>query len=235
MNTGIQKLFSEVAGTYELVNHVLTLGMDVLWRRKAAREAASGGGSAFLDVCSGTGETAVYLSRIGRAGTRVNARDFSLPMVREARRKADTRTVTFTIGEAAGLPFPDGSFDAVTISFATRNINTSRDHLLACFREFERVLAPGGRFVNLETSQPVNPILRRLLHAYVGTVVRPVGRLISGSDAGYAYLSATIPRFYTACELAGILRDAGFARVDHRLLLGGVAAVHVARKATPPD
>jgi demethylmenaquinone methyltransferase/2-methoxy-6-polyprenyl-1,4-benzoquinol methylase len=230
MNRGIQNLFSEVAGTYEVVNHVLTLGMDVLWRRKAAREAASGGGTTFLDVCTGTGETAVMLSRLAGNGARVHAVDFSIPMLREARRKARARSITFSIGEASRLPFPDRSMDAVTVSFATRNINTSREHLLACFREFERVLVPGGRFVNLETSRPAHPFLRKLLHVYVGTAVRPVGRLISGSDAGYAYLSATIPRFYPAAELTRILEEAGFARVDCRLLLGGVAAVHVARK-----
>jgi demethylmenaquinone methyltransferase/2-methoxy-6-polyprenyl-1,4-benzoquinol methylase len=230
MDKGIQKMFSSVAGTYELVNRVLTVGLDAKWRRKAARIAGARGGKNWLDICSGTGETAMHLQRLAAAGTRVFAADFCPPMLEKARQKIEAQDVLFAVADAGELPFRKESFDLITISFATRNINTSRDALLGCFREFHRLLVPGGCFVNLETSQPRSGSLRRLFHLYVELLVKPVGRYISGSRAAYVYLSHTIPRFYDAQELAELLWEAGFSSVRFHNLLGGVAAIHEAVK-----
>lgn len=230
MNKGIQQVFTEVPKTYELVNHVLTFGMDILWRKKAVREAASGGGSTWLDVCSGTGETAAYLRRLAPEGTTVVSADFCEPMIREAANKPEGRQIKFALADANILPFAEGTFDLITISFATRNLNVNRKVLLGCFSEFFRVLKKDGRFVNLETSQPDSKILRSLFHAYVGLCIRPVGTAISGSRAGYKYLSHTIPRFYNAIELSQIIQEAGFSTVRHQKLMFGTAAIHVAVK-----
>lgn len=230
MEKGIQRLFSEVAPRYELTNHVLTLGLDMAWRRRAVGIAAAAGGRRWLDVCTGTGETASLLSRKAGRDTQVVAVDFSLAMLRGIRGKKEASRILAAIADAGALPFPESTFDLVTISFATRNLNTSPGALESCFREFHRVLVPGGRFVNLETSQPGSPLARRLFHFYVGLFVRPVGELISGSRAGYSYLAHTIPRFYESPELSGILEKAGFARVTVSLFLGGIAAVHLAEK-----
>jgi demethylmenaquinone methyltransferase/2-methoxy-6-polyprenyl-1,4-benzoquinol methylase len=229
-NRPLQEIFGEVAETYELVNRVLTLGLDRPWRRAAAKRAAADGGTRWLDVCSGTGEMAQELSRRGDAGTEIVALDFSLPMLSRARAKTLARPVDFVLGDVKRLPFPEGAFDLVTISFATRNINLSREVLTATYAEFRRVLRPGGRFVNLETSQPRRRIVRSFFHAYIKVIVKRVGTRISGSRTGYAYLSTTIPRFYGAGELAGILKDAGFASVAVKPLLLGAAAIHIARK-----
>jgi demethylmenaquinone methyltransferase/2-methoxy-6-polyprenyl-1,4-benzoquinol methylase len=229
-NRPLQEIFGEVAGTYELVNHVLTLGLDGPWRRAAAKRAVRDGGTRWLDVCSGTGEMAGNLSKRAGEGTEIVALDFSPPMLSRARAKVMARPVDFVLGDVKRLPFPDGTFDLVTISFATRNINLSREVLTAAYAEFRRVLGSGGRFVNLETSQPRNGIVRGLFHAYIKVVVKRVGTRISGSRAGYAYLATTIPRFYGAGELAGILKDAGFASVSVKPLLFGAAAIHIALK-----
>lgn len=230
MSNGIQKLFAQVPRTYERVNHILTFGMDILWRRKAVRLAVADGGQRWMDVCSGTGETAVYLTEYVQNGTRVYAADFSLPMLQVARSKPQGSKIRFSISEIKALPFSEATFDLVTISFATRNINTSRDDLLNSFKEFHRVLKPGGRFVNLETSQPNNAVIRKLYHSYIKLLVKPVGWRISGAKAPYAYLSHTIPRFYPAAELAEILKEAGFSRVDVTPLMFGAAAIHKAVK-----
>ena len=230
MSNGIQKLFTQVPRTYERVNHILTFGMDILWRRKAVRLAVADGGQRWIDVCSGTGETAVYLTEYVQNGTRVYAADFSLPMLQVARSKPQGSKIRFSISEIKALPFSEATFDLVTISFATRNINTSRDDLLNSFKEFHRVLKPGGRFVNLETSQPNNAVIRKLYHSYIKLLVKPVGWRISGAKAPYAYLSHTIPRFYPAAELAEILKEAGFSRVDVTPLMFGAAAIHKAVK-----
>jgi demethylmenaquinone methyltransferase/2-methoxy-6-polyprenyl-1,4-benzoquinol methylase len=233
MSRGIQKIFSEVPRTYELVNHLLTFGLDVRWRTKAARIAARGGGARWIDVCSGTGETAAGLSRLAGEHCLLVAADFSFPMLMRAALKPEARRIAFTLADARNLPFRDGSFDLVTMSFATRNINVDRDFLLGCFREFHRILKPGGRFVNLETSQPGAAWIRRLFHIYVRLTVRPVGRLLSGSRTAYAYLAHTIPRFYGAGHLSGILGQAGFSRVAVHPLLFGAAAIHEAEKQAP--
>jgi demethylmenaquinone methyltransferase/2-methoxy-6-polyprenyl-1,4-benzoquinol methylase len=225
----LQRLFAEVAPTYELVNRVLTFGLDAHWRRKAARLAAAEGGRAWMDACSGTGELAANLRALAPAETQVMSLDFCRPMLARAAAKPSGRKIDFVLADVKALPFADASLDLITISFATRNINLSRAALVRTFAEFRRVLRPGGRFVNLETSQPRSRIVRALFHAYIRLVVRRVGALISGSRAGYAYLGTTIPRFYPAEELTAILKEAGFVEVRVKRLLFGAAAIHLAR------
>ncbi len=225
----LQKIFSEVAATYERVNHVLTLGMDRRWRKKAARVAAKSGGGIWLDVCSGTGEMAQNLARLAPAGTNIIALDFNPAMLDKAGQKP-LPYVSFVLADVKYLPFPSDRFDLIIISFATRNINLSRDILRDTFGEFRRVLRPGGRFVNLETSQPRLSPVRKFFRLYIRALVKPVGYSLSGSKAGYAYLSSTIPRFYGAEELSRLLERAGFRAVIFQRLFFGAAAIHTAIK-----
>lgn len=231
MKKGIQKLFSEVSDTYELVNHVLTFGLDILWRRKAALEASKRGGLYWMDVCTGTGEMVFNLSRLAdKKKVKIISLDFCHPMLLKAQEKKHSPNVYFTLGEAHSLPFPDEIFDLITISFATRNININKDILKVHLKEFYRVLKPGGYFVNLETSQPSIHIIQRFFHLYVKTLVKPLGLLLSGSKSGYTYLAYTIPRFYPPDELSSIIQEAGFSHVSYRSLFFGVAAIHKAIK-----
>ena len=230
MNKDIRKIFYEVSHTYELTNHILTFGLDIVWRRKATEIAAKEGGTMWLDVCTGTGETAFYLHRLAKKETTVVATDFCIPMLYKAIEKFGAHQVFFSLADAMALPFRNETFDLVTISFATRNININQNILLGYFREFYRILKPGGRFVNMETSQPPSNLLRKLFHLYVGLAVRPIGYIISGSRDGYAYLSQTIPRFYRASNLANIIRNAGFIKVDFYRMTFGLVAIHKAIK-----
>lgn len=227
---GIQKIFSEVSETYELVNHVLTFGFDILWRKKAAREAVRAGGYYWLDICSGTGEMAQNLSRISDGNAKIVSVDFSFPMLVKASEKKLVSNVSFTLADASTLPFPDETFDLITISFATRNINTRKEALNRYLGEFRRVLKPGGYFVNLETSQPSSKIIRKLFHLYIKLTVKPLGSLLSGYKPGYSYLAFTIPRFYPPEEFSSILYQAKFARVTYKPLLFGISAIHTAIK-----
>lgn len=229
-SSAIRKIFSHIPKTYEVINHIITLGLDVLWRKKAAAIASSGGSQTWLDVCSGTGDMAYTLAQVSRLDTKIVALDFCLPMLSQAAKKPGHSRISFCVSEAGSLPFADNTFDVITISFATRNLNSSRDVLLERFREFRRVLKPAGRFVNLETSQPKSALFRRMVHGYIGLMVKPVGYLISGSKAAYAYLSYTIPRFFNAEELTEVMYKAGFRKVDVTLLSFGIAAVHSAIK-----
>lgn len=230
MNAGLQKIFAEISKRYELTNHVFTFGLDILWRKRAARTAASGGGSMWLDICSGTGETALALKRLAPPGTVIVSADFCLPMLKVATAKPEARDIMFAVSDATALPFPDESFDLVTVSFATRNLNADRGALVRTFEEFRRVLKKGGRFVNLETSQPASRPIRWMFHAYVGLLVRSAGRLIAGSKAGYTYLARSIPVFYDANGLSDIIKEAGFSDVTFERLFFGAAAIHKAIK-----
>lgn len=227
----IREIFSpQVSTTYEVVNHILTFGHDVLWRRRAARIAAAQGGTQWADMCTGTGETAVYLRQLAPPETAIHAVDLSIPMMETAMKKPRARNIFFTVSDVKALHFPDNSLDLITISFATRNINLNRDVLTQTFAEFCRVLKPGGRFINLETSQPTSRLTRKFFHAYVKLFVKPVGGLISGSYRGYAYLKNTIPRFYPPEELSDIMRRAGFKNVTYKKLMFGIAAIHQGMK-----
>ena len=227
---GVQKIYGEVAKTYELVNHVLTLGLDIHWRKRTARLATKKGGTTWLDVCAGTGEMALNLSNLADDGIDIYAVDFSYPMLKRTLVKKNMANVYPVIAEAGTMPFPDMSFDLVTISFATRNLNSRREILASYLEEFNRVLKPGGHFVNLETSQPSNKIIRWIFHLYVKWIVRSLGWIVSGSKAGYRYLSFTIPRFYTSEEFTDILRRSGFSDVACQRLFLGISAIHVAKK-----
>jgi demethylmenaquinone methyltransferase/2-methoxy-6-polyprenyl-1,4-benzoquinol methylase len=223
-------MFAEVPATYELVNHVLTFGLDILWRRKAVRIATQAGGTKWIDMCTGTGEVAMYLSRLAPEGTDIYAVDFCESMMEKARRKPRAKGIHFVAADIKALPFEDETFDLVTMSFATRSINVSEEILIQSFSEYCRVLKRGGRFVNLETSRPPFWPVRKCFDFHVKLFVEQIGGRISGSRNAYAFLARTIPRFYPAEALAGIMKQAGFREVTFKRLLFGAAAIHQAVK-----
>jgi len=231
----LSKFFATVARRYDVANRVMTLGLDQTWRRRAAREALRGRPRRVLDLCCGTGDLTVMLARRGRGGTRVVGADYSRGMLEVARRKLRREglasRVEFVRADAGELPFADASFDAIGIGFAFRNLtfrNPRRDRHLA---EMLRVLAPGGRLVVAETSQPPNALVRWGAHAFLRVAAGAVASLLPGERAAYRYLAYSAANFLTADEVAELLRGSGFARVEHRSLLLGVAAIHVAGKA----
>lgn len=230
MSKGILRVFSEVADHYELINHVLTFGLDIPWRKKAAEVAAAGGGTLWLEVCSGTGDMAINLQKHASHKTKIIVTDFSLPMILKAKQKEVLQTASISLADSMELPFPDGTFDLVMISFATRNITPTRKKLVSFLREFHRVLKPGGRFINLETSQPTWTPIRIAFRFYSKQVIKLVGRLISGSKTGYAYLAHTVSRFFDADDLSDILYESGFSKIDYWTMTFGAVAIHRAVK-----
>jgi demethylmenaquinone methyltransferase/2-methoxy-6-polyprenyl-1,4-benzoquinol methylase len=228
MSKGVQKIYAEAAHTYEMINHLLTFWLDILWRKKTSDLVSKLGGTNWLDICSGTGEMAIALQKVAGPQTIVTSADFSLPMLRGGKNKSDTGEIHFSLADAGNLPFHNDTFDVVTISYATRNLNPTKDRLIEYLREFKRVLKPGGFFINLETSQPDNRIIRELYHLYVRLGVRRLGELISGSKTGYQYLSYTVRNFYGPMEFAHILRQAGFKDVRVNRMLFGAFAIHQA-------
>ena len=215
---------------YEKANSFLTFGLDLYWRRRAAAIAArtAPAAAAALDACCGTGDFTLALRKAFGPALKLTGADLSAAMLSLGRAK--DRTITFVQAEAKALPFPDGSFDLVTISFATRNLNMNREKLLAALREFRRVLKPGGVFLNLETTRPANPLLWFGMRLYVKTLIGLLNLLSPKSRSSYLFLRNTILTWYSAAELDGLLQEAGFASAAHTILCPGAVAVHTARR-----
>ena len=187
-----------------------------------------------MDLCCGTGDLAIWLARLAKPGTEVIGLDYSLPMLKLANEKATpslfkTR-LSFIHGDVNDLPFPDGHFDSIGISFAFRNLTYKNPHMERYLKEVVRVIKPGGEFVIVESSQPSNRLIRALVHAYERWFVYYAGYWITQNRPAYKYLSESAQRFYTAEELANLLIAAGFKKVDVKHLFFGVAAIHIAVK-----
>lgn len=222
-------LFDKVPARYDLLNKVMTLGMDARWRRLAVAECLAHDPARVLDLGCGTGDLALELA--GRKVSSVVGADFSEPMLEGARRKAASRglSVEWVRADAAALPFPDSSFDAVMLAFSFRNMvwrNANRDLHLG---EMRRVLRPGGCLAIIESSQPANPLLRLGMHAWLRFFVSPLGSLLSDAPA-YRYLSESARNFPRPTEISAMLSSAGFRDVRFRTVFFGVSAFHSALK-----
>jgi demethylmenaquinone methyltransferase/2-methoxy-6-polyprenyl-1,4-benzoquinol methylase len=210
----VRSMFDAIARVYDPMNRILTAGLDGRWRRRTA-EAVVRPGDRVLDACCGTGDLALADER---AGGTVTGLDFSEPMLERARRKSDS--IEWIRGDALALPFPDASFDAVTVGFGVRNV-TDLEPALA---ELRRVLRPGGRLGVLDITTP-RGLLRPFYSVWFDRVVPLLGKALPGGSA-YTYLPASVRRFPGAEELAGLIRAAGFEQVGYRLFAGGIVALH---------
>lgn len=220
-------MFSAIAGRYDLLNSVLSLGVDRGWRREAARLALRHHPSAVLDAATGTGELALLMKRM-RPATRVLGVDFAAPMLEIARRKAGERRLEIELLEAdvLALPFPEGSFGAVTIAYGLRNLA----NLEAGLAELRRVLEPGGLLVIVEFPPPREDAFGRLFRFYFRHVLPRIGGWISGSRSAYEYLPTSVLAFPRPPELAALVQETGFAGVRYRLQSHGVSAIVVGEK-----
>ena len=225
-------MFAGVAARYDLLNHLLSAGIDRRWRKLVARrlESAVGRGALVLDVACGTGDLSLTLA--DACGARVVGLDFCRPMLDIARRKSGGagRALPFVEADALGLPFADEEFDAVTIAFGLRNLASVEAGLV----ELLRVTRPGGAVFVLEFSQPVVPGFRGLFNFYFTRVLPRVGGLVSGERGAYEYLPDSVARFPDQERLAGMMRAVGFGRVAYQNLTGGIAALHTGARPLSP-
>jgi len=227
-------MFQAVAARYDLLNRLFTWGLDRRWRARAAKEClAAGDPKKFLDLCTGTGDLALAVARLGPGKLEIVGLDFSAPMLAIARIKANRRApgrITFIHGDAAEIPFRDGYFDSVGAAFAFRNLTYKNRDAHRFLDEINRVLKPGGRLVSVESSQPLRRWLKRLFRFYVHAIVYPLGKAISGNQAAYQYLIDSVINYYAPEEIVELLQQHGFSSVTFRRLLGGAAALHLATK-----
>jgi len=217
-------MFDRVAGRYDLLNEVMTAGLHHRWRERAADRAELAPGDSALDVCCGTGDLALELSRRVTPGGNVVGCDFSEPMLDLAREKAAARDADgarFEWADALQLPYDAGRFDAVTVGFGARNL-ADLDRGLS---EMWRVLKPGGRAVILEIIQPTRPPLSLFYSLWFDRIVPLLGSLSSEPEA-YSYLPESVRSFPAPPGLAEKMDRAGFERIRYTVLAGGIIAIH---------
>lgn len=222
--TYVRRAFEQIAPRYDLLNHLLSLNVDRLWRRRAVetldwRRQPRG---TYLDLCAGTMDLAAMLAGMPGFEGRIVAADFAEPMLLAGRGKATTGTVAPLVADAVCLPLRDGSLAGAIAAFGVRNL----DDLDAGLREVRRVLEPGGRFVILDFATPRNRIVGALYGFYFNSVLPRIGSLISGHRDAYRYLPESVANFPSPEQLAERMRRAGFAAVSWRSLTFGIAAIH---------
>ncbi|MCC5875029.1 MAG: bifunctional demethylmenaquinone methyltransferase/2-methoxy-6-polyprenyl-1,4-benzoquinol methylase UbiE [Candidatus Sumerlaeia bacterium] len=226
----IRAMFDSIAFRYDLLNHLLSGGTDIAWRRFAVKHLLRGGEKRVLDLACGTGDLALELKRRTDPRCEILGVDFSAGMLRLAHKKTATpahqdRPIHWLQGDGLRLPFPDNSFDLVTIAFGIRNMES----LDGALEEIHRVLRPGGRLGILEFSQPENRLVRTLYMPYFLHVLPRIGALLSQRTA-YLYLPFSVLHFPDRFELAKKMRQSGYGRVRHCPLTLGIAALHMGDK-----
>ncbi|RGA05154.1 demethylmenaquinone methyltransferase [Microbispora triticiradicis] len=227
----VAAMFDRTARRYDLVNDVLSLGQDRLWRRATAAAVDAGPGELVLDLAAGTGTSTDAFTALG---ARAIACDFSFGMLSTgvARRGGSglygggVRGVTFVAGDALRLPFRDETFDAVTISFGLRNVADTGQAL----RELLRVTRPGGRMVICEFSRPTPKSFDLVYSQYLMRLLPPVARMVSSNPDSYEYLAESIRAWPDQRALAGVIQEAGWEKVGWRNLSLGIVALHRAVK-----
>ncbi|MBJ7463848.1 MAG: demethylmenaquinone methyltransferase [Mycolicibacterium sp.] len=215
----VASMFDAVARRYDITNTVMSLGQDRYWRRETRSALAIGPGERVLDLAAGTAVSTVELAS---SGAWCVAADFSVGMLAAGA----ARSVPKVAGDATRLPFADGVFDAVTISFGLRNVV---DHV-AGLREMARVTRPGGRLVVCEFSTPTNGLFATAYKEYLMQALPMMARAVSSNPDAYVYLAESIRAWPTQPQLADRIRDAGWEAVRWRNLTGGIVALHAAVK-----
>ena len=220
----VRRIFSEIAPRYDLLNHVLSLNVDRVWRRQAIAELAwqRRPAGTYLDLCAGTLDAGASLARQrGFRGLVVGA-DFAEPMLRMGAGKAPREALAPVAADAQELPLATASAAGAIVAFGIRNVAD----LDATLGEVRRVLAPGARLVVLQFSTPPSAVVRALYHPYFRRMLPVVGRLVSGHPTAYSYLPQSVAHFPAQDELAARMARAGFADVRWRPLTFGIAAIH---------
>lgn len=220
----VAAMFDAIAPRYDLLNRVLSLGIDQRWRRRAVRRLGEHGPSRILDVATGTGDLAI--AALDTGADEVVGVDIAERMLEVGRRKVEAlglqERVTLRYGDALKLPFSDRQFDAALVAFGVRNF----EDLRAGLGEIRRVLRPGGLLVVLEFSRPRSFPVRQLYGFYSRFVLPVVGRLLSGDDGAYRYLPASIAVFPDGPEFLAVMRAAGYEDVRDERLTFGIASIY---------
>ena len=228
----IQQMFDGIAGDYDRLNHIMSLGIDRSWRRRAIKEIVSrGAAQEILDIACGTGDFSIAIARAMAPGSHVTGLDLSEGMLAVMRAKLAAAglegRVACVQGDSEALPYAGASFDCVTIAFGIRNF----EHRETALREILRVLKSGGKLVILELSVPSNPVIRWGYNLYFTRILPLIGGKISGDKAAYRYLPASVLNFPSKEEWMDTMRSCGYDGVRHKAFTLGICRMYVGLKA----
>jgi demethylmenaquinone methyltransferase/2-methoxy-6-polyprenyl-1,4-benzoquinol methylase len=219
----VQNMFDGIARRYDFLNHFLSLGIDLHWRKQSVKSLGLGEGEILLDVATGTGDQG--FTALKAADIKVVGLDFSFNMLEIAEAKIQKRGLSqrFEViqGDAEKLPFADNSFDALTISYGIRNVGT----ISAALNEFYRVLKPGGRLSILEFAEPEGWFFGRLYRFYFDHILPRLAGMMSSKSA-YSYLPESVRHFPARSDFKDLLRAEGFQSVAHKDLTFGVTVIY---------
>ncbi len=221
-------MFSDIAGRYDLLNHLLSANQDKIWRRRAVARFCPRAGEEILDLCCGTGDLTLEIAR-QQPKCRVFGGDFAVPMLQLAQSKTPhsaRRTSHFLAADALQLPFCDQKFDAAAVAFGVRNFEDTRRGL----EELRRVVKPDGRLLVLEFMRPTSPLVQRFFGLF-NAVFAPFARRVSGHATAYNYLPQSVGGFFTRREFEKLLRETGWENVRSFQHSGGIATSFLARRA----
>lgn len=226
----IRALFDSIAKDYDKLNHILSLGVDKTWRKRAIKVIAEDRPQQILDIACGTGDFSIEIARHTNPATTVTGLDLSDGMLEVMDRKVAQAGLSGRIstqqGNSEAMSFEDCSFDRVTIAFGIRNFENRETAL----KEILRVLKPGGRLVILELSVPSNPVLRWCYELYFTKVLPWVGGVVSGEKAAYSYLPASVIKFPGKAEWMAIMSSCGYREVKHKAFTFGICRMYTGEK-----
>jgi demethylmenaquinone methyltransferase / 2-methoxy-6-polyprenyl-1,4-benzoquinol methylase len=227
----VREMFGRIAPRYDFLNHLLSLDIDKIWRRRVARRFSGvlhNPTARVLDLCCGTGDLALAFRKEAPVGAEIIGSDFVPEMLERARAKAVAlgAVITFVEADALALPFKDASFDLVSCSFGFRNLANYERGMLEIFR----VLRPGGAVAILEFAEPRGKVFGSLYRFYFRHVLPRLGGLISGSSSAYTYLPCSVSKFPSPEVLQALFERAGYTGVRFERWTGGIVALHTARK-----
>ena len=225
----VRQMFDRIAPTYDKLNHMLSLGIDRRWRRSAVDALGKFNPQQILDIATGTGDFALLLAKRIKP-QHITGADISEGMMAVGREKVKQEglqdTISFEKEDCTKLSFPDGSFDAVTSAYGVRNFHD----LDAGLREMQRVLRPGGHLLIVELTSPPRFPMKQLFWVYAHVVMPLLGRLISHDNSAYTYLPVSMEAFPQPEQMEGILRRAGFAKVQWKRFTFGISTMYLAEK-----
>lgn len=222
----VRDLFSGVANKYDLMNDILSFGAHRIWKNLFLQKLAPRPNKEYLDLAGGTGDIAERILSATGNQARVTIFDLTFDMLAAGKERKFAQEagehLKHICGDAENLPFPDKSFDAVTISFGIRNVTRPE----VALREAYRVLKPCGKFLCLEFSEPTTAALRKLYDFYSFEFMPRAGKIVAGDADSYRYLAESIRKFPNQPRFAAMMTAAGFQKVDYRNLSGGITAIH---------
>ncbi|HEX2722484.1 MAG TPA: bifunctional demethylmenaquinone methyltransferase/2-methoxy-6-polyprenyl-1,4-benzoquinol methylase UbiE [Gemmatimonadaceae bacterium] len=224
----VRGIFSEIAPRYDLLNHLLSMNIDRVWRRRAIADLRVDRRpqGQYLDLCAGTLDISVAVASVNGFTGKVIGADFAEPMLRAGRAKLKNGRIAPVVADALALPLESGSMCGVIVAFGIRNVAD----LDAGLREVHRVLEPGGRFVILEFSRPRSRPINAAYQLYFNRVLPVIGGFISGHRTAYSYLPRSVANFPVEEALVERMEHAGFRNVYWQRLSFGIAAIHVGEK-----